>query len=97
MQQLWKILHHKGDNELEKPDIQYPCIWSYKIIGSDRARITDTIPVVLEDFEYQFSESRQSKTGKFTSFHVSMQVNSEEERNTIFNILKDIPSVKFIF
>ena len=81
---------------MEKPDIQYPCIWSYKIIGSDRARITDTIPVVLEDFEYTLSESRQSKTGKFTSFHVSMRVNSEKERNTIFNILKDIPSVKFL-
>ena len=90
------MLHRKGDNELEKPDIHYPCNWSYKIIGSDRARITDTIPVVLKAFEYQFSESRQSKTGKFTSFHLSIQVNSEEERNTIFNILKDIPSVKVI-
>ncbi len=83
------MLHHKGEHELEKPDIQYPCIWSYKII-------TDAMPVVLKAFEYQFSESRQSKTGKFTSFHLSMQVNSEEERNTILNILRDIPSIKFI-
>ena len=90
------MLHHKGEHELEKPDIQYPCIWSYKIIGSDRARITDAMPVVLKAFEYQFSGSRQSKTGKFTSFHLSMQVNSEEERNTILNILRDIPSIKFI-
>ena len=81
---------------MDSPTIEYPCIWSFKIIGSDTAQITDTIVVMLEAFEYQFSESRHSRTGKYTSFNLSVHVKSEEERLAIFNGLKHIPSVKVI-
>ncbi len=81
---------------MDSPKIEYPCTWSFKIIGSDPAQITDTVGVMLEAFEYQFSESRHSRTGKYTSFNLSVHVKSEEERNTIFRNLKRIPSVKVI-
>ncbi len=51
---------------------------------------------MLEAFEYQFSESRHSRTGKYTSFNLSVHVKSEQERLAIFNGLKHIPSVKVI-
>ena len=81
---------------MDSPKIEYPCTWSFKIIGSDPVQITDTVVVMLEAFEYQFSESRHSRTGKYTSFNLSVHVKSEEERNTIFRNLKRIPSVKVI-
>ncbi len=81
---------------MDSPKIEYPCTWAFKIIGSDPAQITDTIIVMLEAFEYQFSESRHSRTGKYTSFNLSVHVRSEEERNTIFRNLKRIPGVKMI-
>ena len=82
---------------MQKPEIQYPCEWSYKVIGSDRERITDTISVVLKGFAYHCVESRKSRTGKYMSFHVSLRVQSEEERNKIFLLLTDIPTVKVVF
>lgn len=82
---------------MQKPQIQYPCEWYYKIIGSDRELIIDTLSVVLKGFTYQFNESRQSRTGKYISFHVSLRVSSEEERNKIFLMLKDIPTVRVVF
>ena len=81
---------------MDSPKIEYPCVWSFKIIGSDPTQITDTVVVMLEAFEYQFSESRHSRTGKYTSFNLSVHVKSEEERLAIFNGLKHIPSVKVI-
>ena len=84
------------EDYLDSPKIEYPCTWSFKIIGSDTAQITDSIVVMLEAFEYQFSESRHSRTGKYTSFNLSVHVKSEEERKTIFSSLKHIPSVKMI-
>jgi putative lipoic acid-binding regulatory protein len=81
---------------LDSPKIEYPCTWSFKIIGSDPAQITDTVVTMLEAFEYQFSKSRHSRTGKYTSWNLSVHVKNEEERLAIFNGLKHIPSVKVI-
>ena len=81
---------------MNSPKIEYPCTWSFKIIGSDTAQITGAIVVMLEAFEYQFSESRQSRTGKYTSWNLSVHVKSEQERLAIFSGLKRIPSVKVI-
>ena len=81
---------------MDSPKIEYPCTWSFKIIGSDTAQITDSIVAMLEAFEYQFSESRQSRTGKYTSWNLSVHVKSEQERLAIFSGLKRIPSVKVI-
>lgn len=80
-----------------KPEIQYPCQWYYKIIGADRQLIMDTIPTLFEHCDYHLSESNRSKTGKYTSFHFSLQVHSEEERNVIFTALKSMPTVKIVF
>ncbi len=81
---------------MDSPKIEYPCTWSFKIIGSDPAQITDTVVTMLEAFEYQFSKSRHSRTGKYTSWNLSVHVKNEEERLAIFNGLKHIPSVKVI-
>ena len=81
---------------MEKPEIQYPCDWSYKIIGSDGDYITRTIPTLLGDFNYRMSKSNQSKTGKFISFNCSVHVSNEEERTQIFAILQNLPSVRMV-
>lgn len=81
---------------MDSPEIAYPCTWSFKIIGSDTAQITEAVVALLEAFEYQFSESRHSRTGKYTSWNLSVHVKSEAERLAIFSGLKHIPSVKVI-
>ena len=84
------------ETDVDSPKIEYPCTWSFKIIGSDTAQITDSVVMMLEAFEYQFSQSRHSRTGKYTSFNLSVHVKSEAERMAIFSRLKHIPSVKVI-
>ncbi len=81
---------------MKTPEITYPCIWSYKIIASDKDYIIKTIPDLLESRKYEFAESNKSSTGKYTSFSISLQVNSEKERDNIFNILKCLPSIKMV-
>lgn len=81
---------------VDKPLIAYPCEWSYKVIGADRGLIADAIADLLEPFDAHFHESRQSRTGRFTSFEVTVQVETEAERNAIFDGLRSIPSVKLV-
>ena len=81
---------------MNSPKIEYPCAWSFKIIGSNAAQITEAIVAMLEAFDYQLSESRHSRTRKYTAFNLSVHVKSEAERLAIFSGLKHIPSVKII-
>lgn len=81
---------------MEKPEVTYPCEWSYKVITTDKDYIAKTIPELLESHDYKFAESNQSRTGKYTSFSITLRVSSEEERNKIFNILRCLPSVKMV-
>ena len=81
---------------MEKLDIDYPCHWEYKIIGSDAGLIKEMVTTIFRDLKYQFSESNQSRTGKYISFSFSVKVHKEEERQKIFKTLKNIPSVKIV-
>lgn len=81
---------------MEKPTIAYPCIWPYKIVGEDGKQIANSIAVLFKTREFRFSESNQSKTGKYISFDFLIEVKNEQERYKIFDILKDIPTVKII-
>ena len=81
---------------MEKAEIHYPCDWSYKIIGANRELIAATISMLVASFDYELSQSNQSKNGKFTSFNLSVRVHSDEERMRIFDQLKDIQTVKFV-
>ncbi len=81
---------------MKKPEIEYPCEWSYKIIGSDSYLITSKVSEILKDHDYRLDVSNHSRTGKFVSFNCSLEVASEQERNKIFQQLQQIPSVKMI-
>jgi uncharacterized protein len=81
---------------LNNSEIEYPCKWSFKIIGSDKELIMETIENLLVDLDFQMNESRQSKTGKYSSLHVSIRVASQEERDRLFQLFQNIPTVKIV-
>ena len=81
---------------MDKPNIEYPCTWWFKVIGSDREGIPQHIASMLESVDFDLSESRQSRSGKYSSFNLSVYVKDEQERNAIFQDLKKVPTVKFI-
>ena len=82
---------------MKKQDIDYPCRWPYRVIGSDRTLMEDEISIKLNHIQFEMNVSNQSKKGKYISFHVEAYINSEKERNDVFNILKNIPAVKIVF
>jgi putative lipoic acid-binding regulatory protein len=77
--------------------IDYPCKWPYKVIGSDQALIENGISAELNHMQFEMSVSNQSKKGKYVSFHVEAYVNDDNERIDVFNILKNIPTVRIVF
>ncbi|WP_033619071.1 HP0495 family protein [Helicobacter pylori] len=71
-------------SDLEKPTIIYPCVWDYRVIMTTKD--SSLLKELLETYQRPFNLELKntSKSTKFYSFNVSMEVSSETERNEIF-------------
>ena len=87
------ILDDKCD---ERPEIEYPCEWGYKIIGKDRDALEAVIVEIMAKRDYTKREGNTSSKGKFHSLSIQCQVESEEDRNAIFKAFQDHDDVKMV-
>ncbi len=88
----------------QKPKINYPCPWGYKVIGSDEKTVHQAIRDCLHDClendkderPVEIGSSRTSGGGKYVSVGLTVEVMNEEERNIIFQALADRPEIKMV-
>ena len=73
--------------ENEKPAIEYPCAWQYKVIGLDQFLMRTAIGEILAGLEYTLEVSNTSRTGKYCSLLLTLVVADEEHRNAVFAAL----------
>ncbi len=79
-----KILNNETQ---EKPEINYPTNWGFKLIGRDKEALLKCIKEIMKEVgekEHLCSLGNASRTGKFHSYNASCTVDTEEERNKIF-------------
>ena len=70
--------------ENEKPQIDYPCQWEYKLIGACKDAMTDAVNSHLAGREFFLEVSQTSAKGKYTSLRLCLNVDSQEDRDAIF-------------
>jgi putative lipoic acid-binding regulatory protein len=78
---------------MNKPCINYPCKWIYKLFGTDEESIRQAVIKVMAKKEYHLDSSRKSSGGKYVSVHLETDVSSEEERNKIYTSLNNDKAV----
>lgn len=83
-------------NEDRKPEISYPCIWNYKVIGSNVENILLAVKDSVLGLEYSVRPSNVSRTGKYFSFNISMEVPNEVVRDLVFENLQKNEHIKFV-
>ena len=81
---------------MDKNSIEYPRIWEYLIITSNKDILQSNIKDKFGALEYTFEFSKDSSSGKYSSYNFSIYVVNENQRNEIFNILKNIKYVKAV-
>ena len=81
---------------MRRPVIDYPCQWSFKIIGMDEGLIRQAVTDYMGDVEYSISKSNGSRTGKYVSMDFKITVINEGDRNQIFSYLSGQPFVKMV-
>ena len=76
--------------------IEYPCRWTYKIIGSDRERMESAISEIVREREHTLNLSRSSEGGKYHSLKLQINIDDDESRVEIYEALRKHPAIKFV-
>lgn len=84
------------DSNSKKPNIEYPCNWYYKVIGTDVDEMIRVIEISVEGMEFDISSSNVSSKGKYFSINLKVYVTSEAIRDIIFAKLESSEYVKMV-
>ena len=78
--------HHTELNIDIKPQIDYPCRWSYRIIGLHKEHVIEAINRVFEGKEVDISPiEHHSSHNKYVAINCSTIVDTDEERVRFFD------------
>jgi len=79
-----------------RPEIEYPCDWSYKLIGTDKEALQTCVFDTVGERPYTTKEGNSSSKGKFHTLNMTCKVESEKDRNDIFKAFSDHDDVKMV-
>ncbi|MCP3890640.1 MAG: DUF493 domain-containing protein [Desulfobulbaceae bacterium] len=80
----------------ERPKIDYPCSWVYKVIGEDCSLLKEAITTACAPGKVNITHSKASSKGKYHSLNAELIVLDEETRLKIYETLKTSPAVKMV-
>jgi len=85
-----------ADAEKRKGQLEYPCLWVYKIVGPDRDEMQRAVAGIIRDRSYRIVHSRSSETGKFHCLNVELSVESEGHRKDLYENLRIHPAIRIV-
>lgn len=84
------------DGNSPRPEIVYPCEWEYKIIGKDVTEMIAVIEEAVNELQYDIRPSNISKSGKYKSLNLKVEVPNELVRDLIFEKLDKSEIIKMV-
>ena len=81
---------------MDKPIIDYPCDWTFKIIGQEDNLLRKAARSTLQERSHTLSNSNTSSGGKYTSLNLVVNVKDATDRDEIFNRLQNNSAIKLI-
>ncbi len=82
--------------EDQKPKIDYPCDWTYKIIGKDESMIRTAIESLRENTG-RIIKATPSTGGKYISITLQVNLEDESQRQDIYQKLAASDAIKMVF
>lgn len=83
-------------DETHKPEIEYPCVWEYKIIGLDVSAMKQAVAQMVDSTPYTLDPSHTSTGGKYVSMTLEMSVPDEAFRVGMFEKLRQHPDIRMV-
>jgi uncharacterized protein len=82
--------------EAERPEIDYPCQWTYQIIGQGEALLRGHIEATLLGLEHELEVTRTSTSGRYSSIRVTLVVSDEAQRLKLGAAFQQHPAVRIV-
>ena len=79
---------------MDKPKVDYPCMWGFRVIGEDKEKMKQAIKECIDNQECDIKDSNSNK--KYNSLKFEAYCTSEEERNEFFKRLQNHKDIKFV-
>ncbi len=79
-----------------RPDIDYPCVWQYTVISTDRQATEAAVAEQLGDRPHSLSVSKKSGKGKYLSMNLEVTVDNDRQRQALYRALAGHPAVKAV-
>ena len=83
-------------NTQEKPNIEYPAKWGFKVIGKDKVKVEQAVKDVMDTLPHSCNFSNTSKSGKFNSYSIECVVESEEQRDELYKNFGEHSDVDYV-
>ncbi len=84
------------NDSTQKLELEYPCNWTYKVIGKEREVLEKAVHDVICDRTHTLEHSNQSCSGTYLSMNLDLLVHNEEDRNFIYEALKAHQNIKMV-
>ena len=93
-----------SEGDQQKPVVEYPCRWGFKVIGSEeeamRAAVRECLATNLTrnsgDREFELGHSRTSQGGNYVSLSLELTVQDQGERDALFAALTGRPEILMV-
>ena len=83
-------------NEPERPDIDYPCEWGFRLIGASEEALTVAVIEIVGDRPYRLEPSNSSRNGRWQSMRLTLEVLDEEDRLALYQGLGTHDAVRMV-
>jgi putative lipoic acid-binding regulatory protein len=80
---------------MDKPEIEYPCDWDYRLIGRSEEVLLAAIACIAPA-DHKVAQGQQSKQGSYISLSLTVKVANEKQRLQIFGALKAHVDILFV-
>ena len=77
-------------------ELTFPCSWSYTVVVEHESQLQEALVVALAGEPYTVGRSRASSKGRYSSYHVEVEVASDERRLMIFRVLHEHPGIQYV-
>ena len=84
------------DHNSERPKIEYPCEWEYKVIGRDVEKIIKVIEDAANGLNFTITPSNVSKNEKYFSLNFKVEVPNEVVRDLVYQKLEESEEIKIV-
>ncbi len=78
------------------PQIEYPCNWDYRLMGSDLSALQQCVLEIVGHRPHSHQPSNVSSSGKYVSLLVSLKVETVDDRDAVFLAFKSHPAVRVV-